>query len=185
MKEKPFAKAVDFILENVHNRLKDVDYSKIENCANQILNSNQIFVYGVGRSGIVGKALAMRLVQLGLNAYFIGESTTPVVTEKDTTIIISNLGETYSAILTANIVKRIGSFLIVVTARPQSKLAHAANILIILNAPFNKNFQKKYAPLGTLFEHSALLFFDALIAELLSRKNETEDTMKQRHAIWV
>ncbi|MCI4317621.1 MAG: SIS domain-containing protein, partial [Thermoplasmata archaeon] len=82
-----------------------------------------------------GRAFAMRLVQLGMTAYVIGESVTPIVKKGDAVFILSGRGESYSSMQTANIVRREGANLIVLTARRSSKLAHAATLLISLDLP--------------------------------------------------
>ncbi|RLG56732.1 MAG: capsule biosynthesis protein, partial [Candidatus Hydrothermarchaeota archaeon] len=80
----------------------------------------------------MSKAFAIRLVQLGLKVFFIGETITPIVEENDVVIIVSNTGETMSAIQTANIVRRLGAKAIAITATEHSKLAHAASSVIHL-----------------------------------------------------
>ena len=143
-----------------------------------------IFVYGAGRSGIIGRAFAMRLVQIGLRAYVIGESVTPIVREGDAVFILSGRGESYSSIQTANIVRREGAKLIVLTGKGSSKLAHAASVVVVLDFPEDADRPQR-APLGTLFEAASLLLTDALIAELMVVKGETEESMRRRHAIMV
>jgi 6-phospho-3-hexuloisomerase len=149
-----------------------------------LLKAPSIFVYGAGRSGIIGRAFAMRLVQTGLRAYVIGESVTPIVSHGDAVFIFSNQGESYSSIATANIVRREGAALIVVTAKPTSKLAHAATIQLTLSFPEDPS-RAAFAPLGTLFESAALRLSDALVAEIITARGETEDSMRRRHAIMV
>ena len=149
-----------------------------------LLKAPSIFVYGAGRSGIIGRAFAMRLVQTGLRAYVIGESVTPIVSKGDAVFIFSNQGESYSSIQTANIVRREGASLIVVTAKATSKLAHAATIVLALSFPEDAE-RAEYAPLGTLFESAGLRLSDALVAEILRARGETEDSMRRRHAIMV
>ncbi|MCK4757812.1 MAG: SIS domain-containing protein [Thermoplasmata archaeon] len=148
-----------------------------------MLKSKKIFIYGVGRSGLVAKAFAIRLVQLGLKVFFIGETVTPIVEPDDFVIIISKTGQTMSAIQTANIVGRVGSTVAVITAKETSKLAHASNILIHLKA--NNNIKSNLAPLGTLFEDTAMVFLDALVPDIMAKLGETENNMRARHAIWV
>ena len=149
----------------------------------RILDSKKIFIYGVGRSGLVGKAFAIRLVQLGLRVFFIGETITPIVEPDDFVIVISKTGQTMSAIQTANIVGRVGANVAVITAKDTSKLAHASSILITLKD--TNNSKTELAPLGTLFEDTALIFLDSLIPEIMKRLGETEKNMRARHAIWV
>ena len=178
-----FYASARYILDEVRKIVKGVDFERVKLSADSVLRSKQSFVYGVGRSGIVGKAFAMRLVQLGLNAYFIGESTTPIVEKGDTVILISNTGETSSAIQTAEIVNRVGAHSIVLTSNPESGLAKLAEVLISLKMP--ENINTDYAPLGTLFEDSAMIVLDGMISEIMERKGENDESMRSRHAIWV
>ncbi|MBL4557747.1 MAG: hypothetical protein JKP98_13445 [Rhodobacteraceae bacterium] len=45
--------------------------------AGPILSANRIALYGVGREGLMMKALAMRLYHMGLDAHVVGDMTTP------------------------------------------------------------------------------------------------------------
>jgi len=179
-----FVRAQRYIGERVTESLVRVDPLTIVRAVEILGRAPQVFVYGAGRSGIIGRAFAMRLVQAGLRAYVIGESVTPIVSRGDAVFILSGQGESYSSIQTANIVRREGAQLIVLTSRPSSKLAHTASLLISLEFPEDGD-RPRYAPLGTLFESAALRLTDALIAELLAARGETESTMRGRHAIMV
>lgn len=149
-----------------------------------LLKAEMIFIYGVGRSGLIGKAFAIRLVQLGLKVFFIGETTTPIVEDTDVALIISNTGETMSAIQTANIIRRVGAKVVVMTSRRTSKLAHAGNVVVALDPEIDED-TPVLAPLGTLFEDSALIFLDGIIAQLMQKTGQSESKMRGRHAIWV
>lgn len=178
-----FYSSVRYILEEGKKVIDSIDFESIKLTTDSILRSKQSFVYGVGRSGIVGKAFAMRLVQLGLKAYFIGESTTPIVEKGDTVILISNTGETSSAIQTAEIVNRVGAHSVVLTSKPESTLAGLAEVLITLKMP--EKIDTDLAPLGTLFEDMAIIVLDGMISEIMERKGENDESMRSRHAIWV
>ncbi|MCL4325684.1 MAG: SIS domain-containing protein [Candidatus Thermoplasmatota archaeon] len=179
---KIFRVAYNSAVNTIKERLDTIDETDIEKTIDAILNGATIFVYGAGRSGVIGKAFAMRLVQIGQRAYFIGESVTPIVTENDVTIILSNKGESFTSIQVGNIVRRVGSRLVVITANPNSKLTHIATIKIVLpSLPYDVNL----APLGTIFEESALILLDSIIAELMNKLKENEESMRKRHAIMV
>jgi 6-phospho 3-hexuloisomerase len=179
-----FARAQRYIAERVTTALDHVETKSIGRAVEILSAAPQIFVYGAGRSGIVGRAFAMRLVQIGLRAYVIGESVTPIVRRGDAVFILSGQGESSSSIQTANIVRREGAELIVVTARAASKLAHAATLLVPLD--FDEDGERpRLAPLGTLFESASLRLTDGLVAELMQARGETEASMRRRHAIMV
>jgi len=183
--EKPFPGAIErFLLNSISSALSKITPEEIEWCVEHILRAKKVFLYGVGRSGLMGKAFAMRLVQMGLQAFFIGETVSPVVTKEDIAIMISNTGETISTIQTANILRRVGAEVIVVTGDKGSNLARAGNLVIHIDVP-SSGKRRDYAPLGTLFEDASLIFFDTLVPYLMERLNETEDSLRRRHAIWV
>lgn len=183
-KGSTFVRAQRYIGERVTEALGRLDPAAIARAVEMLSQSPQTFVYGAGRSGIIGRAFAMRLVQTGLRAYVIGESVTPIVRRGDIVFILSGQGESYSSIQTANIVRREGAELIVVTARAASKLAHTASLLLVLEFPDDPD-RPRYAPLGTLFESASLRLTDGIVAELLAVRGESETSMRKRHAIMV
>jgi 6-phospho-3-hexuloisomerase len=179
-----FVRSQRYIGEKVTVALERIDPKSIARAVEILVRAPQIFVYGAGRSGIIGRAFAMRLVQAGLRAYVIGESVTPIVRHGDAVFVLSAQGESYSSIQTANIVRREGAELIVLTSKPGSKIAHAASHLMTVE--FDEDAERpRYAPLGTLFEAASLRLTDGLIAELLRVRGETEESMRRRHAIMV
>jgi len=177
-----FRESYEYILSQAKKSLDKIEHKWVKEAVNLIKNSRAVFVYGSGRSGLVGKFFAMRLVQLGLISYFVGETITPVVKENDTVVLISNTGKTKSTILVADIARRIKANVIVVTSDPHSPLARLGNLVITVNP---ENGRKDLAPLGTLFEISTVILLDSLIAELMLVLHQTEEDMKARHAIWV
>ncbi|MDH4123044.1 MAG: SIS domain-containing protein [Thermoplasmata archaeon] len=181
-------KALDYICKSMRTGLKmdEKEFKKIEEMVSLIISSKKIFLYGVGRSGLIAKAFAIRLVQLGLNVFFIGDSNTPMVEKDSVVIIMSNTGQTMSAVQTANITRRMGAKVIAITSNSHSKLALAASeaITVASSVPDDK-MRLEYAPLGTVFEQSAGILLDAIVTILMKRLEETDQTMRQRHAIWV
>lgn len=155
-----------------------------ESLIDGILSSRKVFVYGSGRSGLVGQLFAVRLVQLGCDVHFVGEMTTPIISKDDLTILISYMGKTSSVVQTAKIAKRIGSRVICLTGTPGSPLTTVSDVSIVMKVPTDDEL-KSSAPLGTIFEDSSLLFFDCIVSDLMSRLGNTEEDMRNRHAIWV
>lgn len=149
-----------------------------------LTSAKKLFVYGVGRSGLAARAFAMRMVQLGLDCFFIGETITPVVSDGDAVLIVSNTGSTMSAIQVANIARRVGARVISVTGHPTSKLAHASNVVLVLEEP-NDSERSRLAPLGTLFEDATMLLLDGIVAQVMEKLGQTEADMRGRHAIMV
>ncbi len=176
--------AYAYLLESLA-RVLSVDRSReIADTVEAVVAAKHVFVYGVGRSGLAARAFAMRLVQLGIDCYFIGETITPVVHDGDTVLIVSNTGATMSANQVANIARRVGAKVISVTGVRGSKLAHASNIVLLLQTNGGGD-QSRLAPLGTLFEDACLVLLDGIVAQVMERLEQTEADMRARHAIMV
>jgi len=175
--------SIDYIIENIRKTLED-DVAGTDEFVNRIISAPRIFIYGVGRSGLIAKAFAIRLVQMGLEVYFVGETVTPIVEDGHLVIIVSHTGNTMSCAQTANIVRRVGAKVIGITSNDNSKLASASNLVILIK-PKKDGERKRLAPLGTLFEDAALIYLDSIVAQIMDKLGQSEGSMRKRHAIWV
>ena len=154
----------------------------------------KVLVVGAGRSGLVGKAFAMRLMHLGFNVYVLGETTTPSVTKNDLVIAISGSGSTEIIITVTKIAKRIGARVIAITSYKNSPLGQMSDHMIIIPGRTKVASEKDYlvrqilglheplAPLGTLFENTAMSFLDGIISELMDLLNKDEEDLRKKHA---
>lgn len=180
--ESVFCNSIDYIQRKIKDILNTVSQETVDEVKNLFFNTNHIFVYGAGRSGLVAKAFAIRLVHLGFQAYVIGETITVPVQNGDLVVIISGSGETIPAVMTAEIAHNLGAQVISITGKKYSDIAPYADVTLFISASCSEKERKRYAPLGTLFEASVWILLDGLIADLLHSKEETEESMKRRHA---
>ncbi len=177
-----FDKSLNYIQSRVEEILNKVSKKNIKKIKNLFFNSNHIFVYGAGRSGLVAKAFAIRLVHLGFQTFVIGETITRPVQKGDLVVIVSGSGETIPAVMTAEISHNLGANVVSITAKKKSEIAKFADVTLFILINYKDKNRKKYAPLGTLFEASVWILLDAIIADLLDSKDETEELMRKRHA---
>lgn len=177
-----FHRSLDYIERKITEILKTVSSNDIDKINQSFFKAKRIFVYGAGRSGLVSKAFAIRLVHLGFQTFVIGETIGAPVKKGDLVCIVSGSGETIPAVMTAEIAKKLGATLVAITGNKQSRITKFADVTIILTSDCSENERKKLAPLGTLFEASAWVFLDGIIAELMKNKKETEESMRSRHA---
>jgi 6-phospho-3-hexuloisomerase len=173
-----------YILAEVKDTLDRIDAAAADAVVDALIKARVIFIYGVGRSGLVGKAFSVRLVQMGLDVHFIGDTTTPIVEKEDLVLIISNTGETWSALQTANIIGRLGATVVSITSSHHSKLARASLITVEI-APHRNEKKVDVVPMGTLFEDATFIFLDSIVPELMQKLGQTAQSMYKRHAIWV
>ena len=144
--------------------------------------ARRVFLYGRGRSGFVARAFAVRLIHLGYQTYVVGETITAPVKREDVVILVSGSGSTYPVVMTAELGRRQGATVIAITAQPDSEVARLAHVVVPIVPPDTNGERARLAPLGTLFETSAWLFLDAIVALLMQRLGETEANMRKRHA---
>jgi 6-phospho 3-hexuloisomerase len=181
-KESVFKKSVNYIQKKISEILSNVSQEEINKVKELFLKSNRIFVYGAGRSGLVAKAFAIRLVHLGMQTFVVGESITAPVKKGDLVVIVSGSGETIPAVMTAEIAHNLGANVVSITGKKNSGIAKYANITLFISAGCKEAEREKYAPLGTLFEASVWVLLDGIIADLLDSIGECEDDMRSRHA---
>jgi len=181
-KEIVFSKSIKYTQKKIKDILNHLPVDDIEKVKDLFFDSNRIFVYGAGRSGLVAKAFAIRLVHLGFQTFVIGETITGPVQKDDLVIIVSGSGETIPAVMTAEIAQDLGAKVVSITGKKRSEIAKYADITLYISASCNDVERKKYAPLGTLFEASVWILLDGIIADLLDSKNESEENMRCRHA---
>jgi 6-phospho 3-hexuloisomerase len=174
--------SIEYIQRKIKEILNKVSEDELNKVTDLFSKSERVFVYGAGRSGLVAKAFAIRLVHLGYQTFVIGETITAPVTKGDLVLIVSGSGETIPAVMTAEIAHNLGAKVVSVTAKKDSEIAKYADITLYISSFCNEAERQKYAPLGTLFEASVWILLDGIIADLLDSKNETEEDMRSRHA---
>lgn len=187
--------AINEMMENVQGVSEELDEDTINQMMDAIIDSKSIFVLGLGRSGLVAKAFAMRLMHLGFSVYVVGETITPAIHDDDCLVAISGSGETSYIISTATITKKRGAKIVAVTSYEQSTLANMSDLVIHVKGRTKVDMEKDYikrqmggkhqslAPLGTLFEISTLIVLDGFIAELMNKIEKTEEDMKLKHNV--
>ncbi len=180
-------KFLDLLSNHIANLREQIDLESVERMIETIENARSIFVVGAGRSGYIAKAFAMRLMHLGYSVYVVGEAVTPRIRKEDALIAISGSGETTSVVNISRKAKEmIGSKLIAVTGRRESTLARMADVVVLVKGKIKDERDEslsQLAPLGTMFELTAMVFLDALVAELMVRKKLTEKDLEDRHAV--
>ena len=172
---------IDYIVAAARKTLRVGD-GPLEAFLGALQPARRVFLYGRGRSGFVARAFAVRLMHLGYQTYVIGETITAPVQKEDVVVLVSGSGSTYPVVMTAELGRRQGATVVAITAQPDSEVARLAHVIVSLTPPDGNGERARLAPLGTLFETSAWLFFDAVVAILMARLGETESLMRKRHA---
>jgi len=172
------------IEKDLGRALKEVSEAQIEDMVSKILGSRQIFLFGEGRSGLIARAFAMRLMQLGLKAYFVGETITPSIGTQDLLIICSGSGQSPVSYQIARTARKAGAGLFLITSSPQSPIGRLSQGYIKLTGPRKRAPAglKTIQPLGSVFEQAMLILLDAVVVLLKERRKIREEDMLARHA---
>jgi 6-phospho-3-hexuloisomerase len=185
----PLKELMMMIISGVEEVAETIDQEQVECFLTEIMRAERIFVVGAGRSGFVAKSFAMRLMHLGLIAYVVGETVTPAFNKKDTLIAFSGSGKTKSVLEACETTRRLDGKLCLVTGTENSPMSSLADCLVYLKA-YDENMQTgsdhfdlrqlrgehrslshPATPIGTLFETSAMIFADSIIAALIELKH--------------
>lgn len=178
----PLQDALEYLRDATRTTLGALDDETVDHLVEALEPARRVFVYGRGRSGFVARAFAVRLMHLGYQTYVVGETITAPVQQDDLVLLVSGSGKTYPVVMTAELGRKMGAQVVAVTGQPESEVARLAHIVIALRDPKGNGERERYAPLGTLFETAAWLFFDGLVALLMARLGQSEEEMRLRHA---
>lgn len=190
--------AADEIVECIKSSIKALDMKEVEQLLKLMLEAKEkrIFIVGMGRSGFVARAFALRLMNLGFNVYFLGETITPAAERGDLFIAISGTGSTKIVLTASAAAKEIGASVAAITSFPESALGQLADLVVTVKGrtkaglPIEEDYlarqiigeREPLTPLGSIFENNCMVFLDSLVVELMHRMGRTEADLKRRHA---
>lgn len=177
--------AASSILQELERTLQDVCPDEIVALAERIASAGAIFVAGAGRSGLMMRAFAMRLMHMGLHVYVVGETITPGIAAGDLLVIGSGSGETKSLAAMAAKAKSIGAVVAALTVVPESTLGQLASDRVVIPAATKDGAAGAAAsgqPMGSLFEQTLLLLLDTIVLHLMERKSLEGSAMFNNHA---
>ena len=145
--------------------------------------SGRVVVSGMGKSGHIARKIAATLASTGTPAMFVhpGEAAhgdLGMVTAKDVFIAISNSGESSELLEILPAIKRMGTQVIAMTGKPQSRLARLSEIHL------NIAVDKEACPLNlapTTSTTVTLAMGDALAVALLDVRGFREEDFALSH----
>lgn len=174
------------VFREIEAAIAVVDKGAVTNFT-KILQAQQgrLFVVGEGRSGLMAKAFAMRLMHLGANVYVIGETITPAMASGDTIIAISGSGTTQSIVDKCTRAKALGSHVMCVTTNPDSPLGKVCSTVLPIPAATkyrHSGEQASIQPLSSLFDQATHIVLDAICLELAQQRSQTNESTMGRHS---
>lgn len=152
--------------------------------SDELIQAGAIACYGVGREGLMMRALCMRLMHVGLNAHVVGDMTTPPIGAGDLFLVSAGPGAFSTVLALINVAHGAGARTVVITARPDGAAAQLADAVIHLPAQTMANdlgVGTSLLPMGSLYEMAQLVLFDLVSILVRDRTHQTPEVMRGRH----
>ncbi|GKV71324.1 UNVERIFIED_CONTAM: 6-phospho-3-hexuloisomerase [Actinomycetes bacterium ARC8] len=172
------------VLDEIGSVLQQVDPLEVAALVTELRLADRIFVAGAGRSGLVLKMAAMRLMHLGLTVHVVGETTAPAIRTGDLLLAASGSGTTAGVVKAAEAAAAHGARVAAYTTAPGSPLAAAAAAVVIIPAArktdHGSSLTRQYS--GSLFEQVLFAATEAVFQSLWDEDAAAPEDLWLRHA---
>jgi 6-phospho-3-hexuloisomerase len=169
--------------------LAAVKVSEVEAFHRLLLASRRIFVTGLGRTGLMARGFAMRLMHLGRRVYHVGDVITPAIRRGDLLVLCSRTGRSPVLLYYIAIARRAGARVALVTGERKSIVARRSDVVVCIPSENGAGKARGRGggkgrgtlPLGSLFEQALLLVLDDVIVRLMGSLGLTEADLRRIH----
>jgi 6-phospho-3-hexuloisomerase len=181
---RSFDRNRSLVQDEISGVFQRVDPAQVAALVTELRLADRIFVTGAGRSGLVLKMAAMRLMHLGLTVHVVGEITAPAIRSGDLLLAASGSGTTAGVVKAAETAAAQGARIAAYTTNAGSPLAKAASAVVIIPAAqktdHGSNLSRQYS--GSLFEQVLFATTEAVFQSLWDEDAATPEELWQRHA---
>ena len=164
--------------------IEGVSSSEVDSLLDALSSARRIALHGVGREGLMMRALAMRLFHLGLDAHVVGEMTTPPVGDGDLLLVSAGPGHfaTIAALCEAAAVA--GAKTACITAVPDEHVPSTCDHVLVIPAQTmasDTTSPTSLLPMGSVYEGAQFLLFEYLVLLLRERLGISAEAMRTNH----
>jgi 6-phospho-3-hexuloisomerase len=175
---------LSLVRDEIAGTAAKIDQKQLAVLTAQIGLADRIFVAGAGRSGLVLRMAAMRLMHLGLTVHVAGDTTTPAISSGDLLLVASGSGTTSGVVKAAETAARAGACVAAFTTNQGSPLAGLSDALVIIPAAqktdHGSSLSRQYS--GSLFEQVLFLATESVFQTLWDNADEPAEQLWLRHA---
>ncbi len=175
-------------LEELGGVMNALSSSEIEGMERELLGAGRIALYGVGREGLVMRALAMRLYHLGVDAHVVGDMSCPPLGRGDLLAVSAGPGAFSTVIALMRTARGAGARTAVFTAQPSGEAPGMADRVLTVPAQTMATDtaeggaeRASVLPMGSLYEIALWLTADLLVRDLQERRGTGYQAMRARH----
>lgn len=173
----------DQILQELRPGLSEAVLAQLPMLVETLAGAARILCHGVGREGLMMRALAMRLFHLGCKAHVVGDMTAPPVGAGDVLFVSAGPGEFSTIAALVQIAKDAGATVICITAEPGGTVPTRADLTVHLPAQTMASDAQAASvlPMGSLYEVLMFLFFELLVLDLRDHLGVSPQAMRGNH----
>lgn len=164
----------------------------VEEIAGTASGDGRVFVYGVGREGLMLKGLCMRLFHLGLSAHCVFDMTTPPIASPDLLIASAGPGGFSTVDAICGVAKSKGARVLLLTAQPESgSCVKYASVIADIPAQTMADDEvgegggggesRPLLPMGSLYEGAMFVLFEMVVFKLAEVLGKEPEDVRARH----
>lgn len=172
------------VQDEVTQTAAGIDQKQLAVVTSHIGVADRIFVTGAGRSGLVLRMAAMRLMHLGRIVHVAGDTTTPAISTGDLLLVASGSGTTSGVVKAAETAAKAGARIAAFTTNPASPLATLSDAVVVIPAAqktdHGSTLSRQYS--GSLFEQVLFLATESVFQTLWDNTDEPAEQLWLRHA---
>jgi 6-phospho-3-hexuloisomerase len=169
----------------IRDAVAAIEPAALDGMVTELAQAKRVVCYGVGREGLMMRALAMRLYHMGLDAHVVGDMSCPPVGPGDLLVVSAGPGGFSTVNGLIGVARKAGARTACVTAQANGSAPQAADRVFLIPAQTMANDQGATAtsvlPMGSLFEGAQYLAFELLVLALRNRMAVDPQAMRARH----
>lgn len=169
----------------IRDAVAAIDPAALEGMVTELAQAKRVVCYGVGREGLMMRALAMRLYHMGLDAHVVGDMACPPVGAGDLLVVSAGPGGFSTVNGLIGVARAAGARIACVTAQPNGSAPQTSDRVFLIPAQTMADDQGAAAtsvlPMGSLFEGAQYLAFELLVLALRDRLAVDPQAMRARH----
>ena len=163
----------------------EIAKEELEAMVHKITNAKRVYVAGAGRSGFIASGFAMRLMHMGLQAYVVGEPTTPAIRKHDLLVILSGSGNTTGLVAMAEKARSLHANLALMTTNKDGVLSAMTDTKIMIPGVSKEEagIQGRSIQMsGSMYEQLAWICCDAMVVMMMQESGQSSSDLMTRHA---
>ncbi|BDI22569.1 6-phospho-3-hexuloisomerase [Herbiconiux sp. L3-i23] len=155
----------------------ELDDAALDALVDAIVAAPRVYFTGIGRSGLSARAIAMRLMHIGIHAFVVGEVATPGIGAGDLLVAFTSSGRG-SVQAQADVASSVGAWIATFTTK-ENELTARSVASVILPA---RTVVATQQHAGSLFEQACLVVGDAICRAVQERLGVPTEELDRRHA---